>query len=441
MKKGLVIIGLIGVISISAFGQKTKKTNQNPNSQAGSEAATTNNTSQAATKEQSEQMKVRDKNSWFNAKVYAEIAVSYLTNSANGFEDDNTFRLLKQYTQDAHGLLICHETGANPCNNSGAAQNVRNGGIEAVRNNLNNAKNDLNRNAFSSSEKTAVIAKLTRAIELADTYIAAHTTPPSEKGKGESSNASSNTPQIDESTKTKNGQNPIANGNKTSSLSQGTFSPDVAPKKTADAKSKTTNSSSKTDGLIIDTTEESVKKNTATKQTSNLGGDDDPEKTQRSSKAAKNKSDPKQNTGFMDYTDDAVKAAPKNTSKTNSLGGEDDPEKTQRSSKTTKSKAKTTFPIKQTDTNFQTTSEDLQSVKSAKTSNTQRSTKNTNSKVKNAKTTNWEMTDQELDVKAKTTLPKAKTKAKATNSNTSKKPKVNGVYEEDEQKAPTKKKP
>ena len=67
-------------------------------------------------------MKVRDKNSWFNTKVYVEIALSYLANPANGFADDNNFQSLKQNTQDAHALLICHENGANPCNSSGEAQ-------------------------------------------------------------------------------------------------------------------------------------------------------------------------------------------------------------------------------------------------------------------------------------------------------------------------------
>ncbi|MBX7174679.1 MAG: hypothetical protein K1X72_27130 [Pyrinomonadaceae bacterium] len=377
MKKSLIIVTVISLLvafSSVAFGQKNKKTNQNPNSQAGSEAATTNNTSQSATKEQSEQMKVRDKNVWYNAKVYVELALSYLVNPANGFEDDNTFRLLKQYTQQAHAIIICHEAGTNPCNSSGETEQRRSSTMENVKNNLINAKNDLTHHAFSNSDKTNALNKLNRAIELADTYLAAHSAPPpTEKGKGETSSSSNSTnPPIDESTKTQKGTNPIANG--------------------------TTNSTT----------------SNSTQKTANP------------------------NTGFMDYTDDAVKATPKSTKKTtNKSVGPNGIEMTpcdvqnksgqigdcakvnegnnQRSTKSTNLKVKTTAPNKQVDTNFQTTSEDLQSVKSAKTSNTQRSTKNTNSKIKNAKTTNWEMADQDL---VKPTTPanqrKPKTKAKKT---------------------------
>lgn len=87
---------------------------------------------------------------------------------------------------------------------------------------------------------------------------------------------------------------------------------------------------------------------------------------------------------------------------------------TQRSTKSNKSNAKTTGPNAPQNTNFQTTSEDLQSVKAAKTQNGVNDPGDWSSKTKR------------------------KTTPKSSNT-TLRKRKVNGVYEEDEQKTPKKK--
>ncbi|HRH46760.1 MAG TPA: hypothetical protein PKY82_34260, partial [Pyrinomonadaceae bacterium] len=310
MKKSLIIVTVISLLvafSSVAFGQKNKKTNQNPSTAtAGAEQQ------QTAAKQQTTTQKAQSKadfNRWYSAKAFTWSALAKL-HSSNQYVDDNTYRLTKQYSSKALAKLRCHVEKISPCNDSvGEIENREEGDMRGVYEYLKDAKNALQK-AAGTAEKDEVMSLLNRAIELANTYIQAH--PPESSKKDESSNTSNKSnPPIDESTKTQKGQNPIA------------------------------------DGTTYNTTSNSTQK------TANP------------------------NSGFMDQPDDAVKSAPQNAKKTDNLGGDDDPEKTQRSSKAAKTNGKT-----QKNTNW--TMEDQDLVK-PKTTQRNAKTKSTNTKVRNSK--------------------------------------------------------
>lgn len=309
MKKSLIlasIIGLLVALSSVAFSQNNKKSAP---TQAGSEASATTNketTTQAAQKR-------TDINNWYSAKAYSYDALSILAKS-NQFENDNTFRLALQKTTEAYTRLYCHTKGLSPCKDSYGQIEARNSGdMNNVRSSLMDSKEFL-RKASASSEKDAVMSLLDRAIELADTYINAHPAPQTSK----ENSSTNNTPQIDESTKTQKGTNPIANGTTDSTTSNST------------QQNATT-----------------TQKNSTKKQTG-------------------------KGVNGIEMTPCDVQG------KSGNIGdcGKVNEENTQRSTKTNNSNAKTTgsasvAPKKNAKktTNFQTTSEDLQSVKKAKTPN------------------------------------------------------------------------
>lgn len=297
MKRSLVIMGLITVFSIAGFGQTNKKTNQNPASQRGSQAAATTTKKQTTT---SAAKKAQDDSNWNVARATVRTVVTGLMNTSS-FADDNTFRLLIQKTTEAHAIAVCQVNNVSNCNNNaGEVEGTHNSlRMQEVRDYLNDAKQKVNI-VSSSSNKTKFLELVNRAIELSAQYMQAHP----ETNSKDKSNTSTNTPPIDESTKTKNGQNPIANGttnSTTSNSTQKTTNPNSGfmdytddavkgtPKSTKNTNSKVKNNKTtkktNSDGVYLETVED-----LKPSQTNNLGGDDDPEKTQRSSKTANNAS-------------------------------------------------------------------------------------------------------------------------------------------------------
>lgn len=270
---------------------------------------------------------------------------------------------------------------------------------------------------------------------------------------------------------------------KTASLSQGTFSPDVVQKKTnlsggddpddnTQRSSKASNVKAKTTGYAeyeeiaakpskkpTNAKAKSVQK-TNSKPTNNIVTNwDDMEKVK--STTTKSPSDLKTKNNIVFDAGDGVKTKT-STETTTNLSGLDDPDglktKTLKTGKITTNKQPQGLigaddpelqPQTVKTTGFQTTSEDLQSVKATKKTNLSGvdDPENTNRSSKAPKTTNAKAKNPEFatfpsDVAKKpagsTNVRKAKTKAKSTANTTSRKPKTNGVYEEDEQKTPKK---
>lgn len=286
---------------------------------------------------------------------------------------------------------------------------------------------------------------------------------------------------------------------KTAGLSQGTIDPGVAQKNTnlsgaddpdgnTQRSSKASKSKVKTNGYaeyeeIADQTPKkpaaSVKANKATpkangKPTNNIVTSwDDMEKVKGS--IDKNPDNLKtKNTTNVFILDTGAEAKAKKsgeitTQKTTNLSGLDDPDglktKTIKTGKMTANKQPQglsggddpdglqpqTMKVTKKTTDFQTTSEDLQSLKADKLKtnlsglddpeNTNRSSKalgTTKSKTKNPKFATFP-SDLAQKPASNTKVRKAKTTAKPTANTNSRKPKTNGVYEEDEQKTPKKK--
>ncbi|HRH44814.1 MAG TPA: hypothetical protein PKY82_24460 [Pyrinomonadaceae bacterium] len=357
MKKNLIFVSIISLLfafSSVSFGQKNKKSAP---TQAGSEASTT---TKKETTTQAAQNRT-DINNWYSAKAFSYDALSILAKS-NQFENDNTYRLALQKTTEAYTRLFCHTKGLSPCKDSYGQIEARNSGeMNDVRSSLMDSKESL-RKASASSEKDAVMSLLDRSIELADTYITAHPAPQTSK----ENSSTNNTPPIDENTKVKTGTNPIANGT---------------------TNSKSSNSTQKN---AITTQKNSTKKITSKPGSAN----------------------------GIEMTPCDVQGKSGNIADC----GKVNEENTQRSTKTNRSKTKTTGPVADTSTkntpkttNFQTTSEDLQSVKGAKTQSG---------------------VNDPGDWSSKTNL---KTTPKSSNT-TSRKTKTNGAREGNELKK-TKKKP
>lgn len=187
MKKSLIfvtIIGLLVTFSSVTFGQKKSSPAQAP---AGAAKKATGQTTQTAAQADARKMQESDKTNWISAEFFTESAFAILLKPQNGFEDDNTFRLLNQYTQEAYTLLNCQQNNVSPCSGSSETNARKTAGMEEVRDYLNKARAAMIALHFSTPEKTQILPKVERALELANTYLGAHKTPPTKKSKNTAS--------------------------------------------------------------------------------------------------------------------------------------------------------------------------------------------------------------------------------------------------------------
>lgn len=262
MKKSLIfvtIIGLLVTFSSVGFGQKKSSPAQAP---AGASKKATGQTTQTATQTDARKMQESDKTWWITAEFFTEKAFSILLKPQNGFEDDNTFRLLKQYTQEAYTLLNCQQNNISPCNMSSETDLRITAGMEEVREYLNKAKDAMIHLQLSTPEKTQILPKVERALELAEAYLAAYKTPPTKKSK---STASSNKSSGSQPSPQKAGK---------PSTGFMDYTDDTAVKSPKNTK--------KTDGF--QTTSEDLQSLKAPKKATNSSGADNPENTQKKKK-------------------------------------------------------------------------------------------------------------------------------------------------------------